>query len=214
MDRTSSQLRWRTAPGHLNDANATVYSSPSFDNNDLILGALSPTGQTTNAEGGWWDAGDYLKFVQTHSYVVALMLIGVRDFPNQMGSLSATSNYTNEAQFGLNWLQQMWNDSTQTLYYQVGIGTDFKSSDYLSDHDIWRLPQVDDTYEGTDPVYQYISAIWLRFLWPVRLDRRSVRIFKPGASPPISAECFQVFQATNQTLANQCIFRGRAMYLI
>ena len=51
----------RTAPGHLNDATATVFSSPSFDNNDLILGALAPTGQTINAEGGWWDAGDYLK---------------------------------------------------------------------------------------------------------------------------------------------------------
>ncbi|MFZ0438016.1 MAG: glycoside hydrolase family 9 protein, partial [Candidatus Sulfotelmatobacter sp.] len=146
----------RTAAGHLNDASATVYSSPMFNGNDLILGSLSPTGATINAEGGWWDAGDYLKFVQTHSYVVALMLIGVRDFPNQMGSLSTTSNFTNEAQFGVNWLQQMWNDSTETLYYQVGIGTDFKSYDYLSDHDIWRLPQADDTYGGSSPVYQYI----------------------------------------------------------
>ena len=199
----------RTAPGHLNDATATVFSSPSFDNNDLILGALAPTGQTINAEGGWWDAGDYLKFVQTHSYVVALMLIGIRDFPNQMGSLSTTSNYTNEAQFGLNWLQQMWNDSTQTLYYQVGIGTDFKSYDYLSDHDIWRLPQVDDTYEGSDPGYQYI---------------RNRPVFVAGAAgSPVSpnlagrlaadfAECFQVFQATNQTLANQCIFAAEHVF--
>ena len=126
----------RTAAGHLNDASATVYSSPTFNSNDLIIGSLSPTGATINAQGGWWDAGDYLKFVQTHSYVVALMLIGARDFPSQMGSLSTTSNYLNEAQFGLSWLQQMWNDSTQTLYYQVGIGTDFKSYNYLSDHDI------------------------------------------------------------------------------
>jgi endoglucanase len=61
----------RTAAGHLNDAHATVYGSPAFDNNDLILGGLKPTGAIINAEGGWWDAGDYLKFVQTHSYVVA-----------------------------------------------------------------------------------------------------------------------------------------------
>ena len=199
----------RTAPGHLNDATATVFSSPSFDNNDLILGALNPTGQTINAEGGWWDAGDYLKFVQTHSYVVALMLIGVRDFPNQMGSLSTTSNYTNEAQFGLNWLQQMWNDSTQTLYYQVGIGTDFKSYDYLSDHDIWRLPQVDDTYEGSDPVYQYIRNR------PVFVAGAAASPISPNLAGRLAAdfaECFQVFQATNQTLANQCIFAAEHVF--
>src|SRR5580700_2980978 len=75
----------RTAAGHLNDASAAVYKKPQTDNNDNFIGSLIPTGETINAEGGWWDAGDYLKFVQTHSYVVALMLIGVRDFPRQMG---------------------------------------------------------------------------------------------------------------------------------
>ncbi|MDP9161733.1 MAG: hypothetical protein M3O09_16070, partial [Acidobacteriota bacterium] len=34
----------RTAAGHLNDANATVYSTPVFDNNDLVIGSLNPTG--------------------------------------------------------------------------------------------------------------------------------------------------------------------------
>ncbi len=131
----------RSAAGHLNDEHAAVYSSPVFDSDDNIIGSLSPTGATINAEGGWWDAGDYLKFVQTESYVVALMLIGARDFPHQMGSGSTTSNFRNEALFGLQWLQRMWDDSSETLYYQVGIGTDFESYSYLSDHDIWRLPQ-------------------------------------------------------------------------
>jgi len=199
----------RTAAGHLNDATATVYSSPMFNNNDEILGSLSPTGSTINAEGGWWDAGDYLKFVQTHSYVVALMLIGVRDFPNQMGSLSTTSNYTSEAEFGLNWLQQMWNDSTETLYYQVGIGTDFKSYNYLSDHDIWRLPQADDTYGGTKSVYQYIRDR------PVFVAGAAGSQISPNLAGRLSAdfaECFQVFDATNPTLANQCILAAEHIF--
>ncbi|MFZ0307231.1 MAG: glycoside hydrolase family 9 protein [Candidatus Sulfotelmatobacter sp.] len=199
----------RTAAGHLNDASATVYSSPMFNGNDLILGSLSPTGATINAEGGWWDAGDYLKFVQTHSYVVALMLIGVRDFPNQMGSLSTTSNFTNEAQFGVNWLQQMWNDSTETLYYQVGIGTDFKSYDYLSDHDIWRLPQADDTYGGSSPVYQYIRHR------PVFVAGAAGSTISPNLAGRLSAdfaECFQVFDATNAALANQCILEAEHIF--
>ncbi len=199
----------RTAAGHLNDATATVYSSPTFNSNDLILGSLSPTGATINAEGGWWDAGDYLKFVQTHSYVVALMLVGVRDFPSQMGSLSTTSNFTQEAQFGVSWLQQMWNDSTKTLYYQVGIGTDFKSSNYLSDHDIWRLPQADDTYGGTNSQYQYIRHR------PVFVAGAAGSKISPNLAGRLSAdfaECFQVFDATNPTLANECILEAEHIF--
>ena len=199
----------RTAAGHLNDASATVYSSPTFNNNDIILGGLSPTGATINAEGGWWDAGDYLKFVQTQSYVVALMLIGVRDFPNQMGSLSTTSNYTNETRFGINWLQQMWDDSSQTLYYQVGIGTDFKSFNYQSDHDIWRLPQDDDTYGGTNSQFQYIRHR------PVFVAGPAGSTVSPNLAGRLAAdfaECFQVFQATNPTLANQCIFAAEHVF--
>ena len=88
-----------------------------------------------------WDAGDYLKFVETTSYTIDMMQLGVRDFPNQMGAGSTPANFTAEAKFGLDWLQHMWDDTTQTLYYQVGIGTG--NSKIIGDHDIWRLPQAD-----------------------------------------------------------------------
>ncbi len=145
----------RTAPGHLNDADATVYETPKKidnDSNDTIdnkpptpplVAASLPT---VNVEGGWWDAGDYMKYVETTSYAVALMEIGVRDFPNQMGpgapanpaappvSVSfagtasgapASSDFDASAQFGINWLAEMWDDSTKTLYYQVDNSQDW-----------------------------------------------------------------------------------------
>src|SRR6476619_5884177 len=144
----------RTAPGHLNDANAMTYSTPSYNaGSGRFSGDLSPLGTRIDASGGWWDAGDYLKFVQTASYTDALLLAGVRDFPTQMAS--GSSNYTAEAKFGTDWLMRMWDDSTQTLYYQVGIGTG--NAKTLGDHDIWRQPQADDTYQGTNSVYRYIS---------------------------------------------------------
>ena len=87
----------RTAAGHLNDQSANVYFTPNVNNNGRFSGDLKPTGATIDASGGWWDAGDYLKFVQTESYTDVLMLIGVRDFPNQMGCGSPTSNFTAEA---------------------------------------------------------------------------------------------------------------------
>jgi endoglucanase len=199
----------RTVPGHLNDANATVFSTPKFDNNDNILGALKPTGATIDADGGWWDAGDYLKFVQTHSYVVVLMLIGIRDFPKQMGNRSTASDFTNEALFGLSWLQKMWDDKTRTLYYQVGIGTDFRSFDYLSDHDIWRLPQADDTYAGSDPTFQYIRH---RPVFVAGPARTKISPNLAGRLAADFAECYQVFASSNPTLANQCLLSAEHVF--
>src|SRR5215469_17239754 len=63
----------RTAAGHLNDQSANVYLTPNMNKNGRFSGSLTPTGAVIDASGGWWDAGDYLKFVQTHSYTVALM---------------------------------------------------------------------------------------------------------------------------------------------
>ena len=89
----------RTAPGHLNDESAKVYFTPTFDKKDNA-------GAVIDASGGWWDAGDYMKFVET-SYTVGMMLVGIRDFSNQMGASSTTSNFTAEAKFGLDWLQDV-----------------------------------------------------------------------------------------------------------
>jgi endoglucanase len=79
----------RTAPGHLNDAHAAVFQTPPLDSDDSIattLTPLTPTGAVIDASGGWWDAGDYMKYVETISYTVALQEIGIRDFPSQMGA--------------------------------------------------------------------------------------------------------------------------------
>ena len=71
-----------------------------------------------------------------------------------MGAGSATANFTAEAKFGTDWLLRMWDDPTRTFHYQVGIGTG--NAKTVGDHDIWRLPQADDTFGGTDPRYRYI----------------------------------------------------------
>ena len=144
----------RTAAGHLNDQSAMTYLTPHTTSSGRFKGDLTPLGVRINAAGGWWDAGDYLKFVQTTSYAVDLLLAGVRDFPGQMGPGSAASNFTAEAKFGAQWLLRMWDDSAKTLYYQVGIGEG--NAKTIGDHDIWRLPQADDTYGGTNPLYRYI----------------------------------------------------------
>jgi endoglucanase len=202
----------RTAAGHLNDQHAAVFSSPQFDADDNILGDLQPVGGAIDASGGWWDAGDYLKFVETHSYTVALMLVGVRDFPKQMGAASGSANFTNEAKFGLQWLKKMWNDDTQTLYYQVGIGTDFANNpNLLSDHDLWRLPQVDDTLGGTDPTLRYVRH---RPVFAAGAAGAKITPNLAGRLTADFAECSQVFRETQRDFADECLVAAERVFAL
>ena len=121
----------RTAAGHRNDASAKVYITPPMNTNGRFSGDLTPatlngSQDLINSAGGWWDAGDYMKFVETHSYTVGMMLVGIRDFPNEMGATGVTQNglhFPDEAKFGLDWLQEMWDDTNQILYYQMAIAS-------------------------------------------------------------------------------------------
>jgi len=193
----------RTAPGHLNDENAMTYLTPNYNaGSGRFSGDLTSLGISMDASGGWWDAGDYLKFVETTSYTVDLMLLLARDFPTQAGA-----GFTAEAKFGTDWLLKMWNDSTKTMYYQVGIGAG--NAKTISDHDIWRLPQADDTYGGTSSLYRYIR------------NRPVFRAGAPGAliSPNIAgrdaaafAECYQVFRVSDPTYADTCLQDAEDVY--
>ncbi len=191
----------RAAAGHLNDQHAKVYFTPTFNKKDSA-GPLTPTGAIIDASGGWWDAGDYMKFVETHSYTVALMLVGVRDFPNQMGGGSATSNFTAEAKFGLDWLQKMWDDNTKTFYYQVAVASG--GHNYVGDHDIWRLPQADDTWQNCVAPFEFICNRPV-FINTAGGAGASISPNLAGRLAADFAECYQVFKASNPAYANQCL---------
>jgi len=134
-------------PSHLNDASATVYQIPDFiansdgDTGDQISGNLTPLSGASpvNVEGGWFDAGDYLKFTFTASYADDLLYASAR----ALGS-GAPASLTAEAQYGTSWLNKMYNPTTKTLYLQVGIG-DGNESSYGGDHDLWRRPRAHDS---------------------------------------------------------------------
>jgi endoglucanase len=192
----------RTAPAHLNDMHAMTYRTPVANADDGFDGDLSPLGVRIDASGGWWDAGDYPKFVETTSYTVDLMLLGARDFPAQLGS-----GFTAEARFGTDFLLRMWDDQRRTLYYQVGIGEGNDTT--AGDHDIWRLPQADDRYGGHDPLYRYIR------------NRPVFRAGPPGSpvSPNLAgrdaaafALCYQVFRDSDPGYARKCVLAGEHIF--
>jgi endoglucanase len=197
----------RSAPAHLNDQTASVFTTPQVNGGGAFKGDLAATGETIDASGGWFDAGDYLKFVQTTSYTVDVLLAGVRDFPAQMGASAPAGGFTAEARFGVEWLLRMFDDRGGTLYYQVGIGEG--NAKTLGDHDIWRLPQADDGYGGSDSSARYIR------------HRPVFRAGPPGSpiSPNLAgrdaaafALCYQDYKSTLPTLAARCLLAAEHVF--
>ncbi len=216
----------RSAPGHLNDQNATVYQTPPLNSDDLITTTGTPltsTGKVIDASGGWWDAGDYMKYVETISYTVALQEIGVRDFPSQMGSNAprnpppppasisyagnaagapSSPDFTPEAEFGIRFLLKMWDDNSRTLYYQVGNSQDWTNFTDLSDYDIWRLPQADDDWDACSSDSTFICHR------PVFIAGPAGSPISPNLAGRLAADfavCYQLNRTSKPDLANQCL---------
>jgi hypothetical protein len=134
-------------PAHLNDRRLGWYAWPRYESadSDVILGsALTPLGGAkVNLEGGWLDAGDFIKFTHTVAYADALLFASARALAD-----SAPASLATEARFGLRWLRKAWNPRTGVLALQVGIGSGNTAGTFNGDHDVWRLPQRDDALTG------------------------------------------------------------------
>lgn len=194
-------------PSHLHDRRAKVYRELRFTS-DLVPKDPVPVpgAPRVDVSGGWFDAGDYIKGVQTESYAAALLLVARRDHPDLLGP-GSTADLSDELAFELDWLLRMWDDQTRTLYYQVMLGDG--NERYAGDHDLWRLPEVDDSYGGGDPYYRFVR------------HRPAFRAGRPGSpvSPNLAGRlaaafglCSQVFRATDPSLADRCLLAGQHVF--
>lgn len=153
-------------PSHLSDRTATVYATPRFSSDGASLEDDRPrqAGGPVDVAGGWFDAGDFLKFTHTASYSVIQMFLAARELPG-------TAGLPAEAQYGVRWLDRMWDGRSGTLYAQVGLGV---GNDRLrGDHDLWRLPEADDALRVTPGHRDHLLK-----------NRPVFRVNEPGA--PIS----------------------------
>lgn len=110
--------------------------SPCHMDDGVIEGGPR-NGERFDGSGGWHDAGDFLKFVETTSYVTALLLFGYEVNSSEHGTSGATASKAallNNARTGLDWLLKM-HPTPDEFYYQVGND---------GDHDSWRLPEQDN----------------------------------------------------------------------
>lgn len=189
-------------PAHASDSSARVYEPPRYRAGELA-GPLRPTGTTVDVSGGWFDAGDYLKFGGTASFTDVMLLFTLREYGAKLPGADALMR---EARFGTDWLLKTWDKKRRVLYEQVGIG-DGNGNSVLGDHDVWRLPQRDDGYHTRS----------LRFL----AHRPVFAANKPGApvSPNLAgreaaafALCAQVFRTSDPAYAHRCLLAGQTLY--
>ena len=133
-------------PAHLNDRSADVYAAPRYDgpDSDVIVGrSLARIGGPVDLEGGWFDAGDFIKFTHTTAYADALLYVAQRTL-----GASAPASLLPEARFGLAWLDKAWLEGQRSLLLQVGIGSGNQKGTFNGDHDLWRPPEADDALKG------------------------------------------------------------------
>lgn len=128
-------------PSHLLDRHAYVYARPHFERGSDVIKErnLHRIGGPVDVAGGWFDAGDYLKFTHSTAYADVLLYAAERELGKD-----APRTLRREARHGLAWLAKMWDARRKVLYIQVGIGSGNAAGTFHGDHDLWRLPQRDD----------------------------------------------------------------------
>ncbi|ONI83326.1 hypothetical protein ALI22I_32875 [Saccharothrix sp. ALI-22-I] len=79
-----------------------MYDTPVFvgEGGDELAEPLRPLDVTVDVEGGWFDAGDFVKFTHASAYSTASLLFAQRD--------RSTSALEAESRFGLRWLDKIW----------------------------------------------------------------------------------------------------------
>lgn len=196
----------RRRPAHLSETSAAVYEAPSFHGNALAK-PLVPTGEHVDVSGGWFDAGDYLKFVETASFTDVALLLAARDYSTGFSNPAALLS---EARFGTDWLLKMWDENRGVLYLQVGLGDGTRSESILGDHDVWRLPQADERIHPKPG-----SPKWLIAHPPVFAANAPGQPISPNLAGRLAGAfglCAQVFAKSDPLYAQRCLLAGQAIY--
>lgn len=193
------------SPSHLSDARATVYRTPVYRGTRLVS-PLTSTGAQVDASGGWFDAGDYLKFVETASFNDVMLLFTLR---TQASGVADPGALSTEARFGTDWLLKMWDQGQRVLHYQVGIG-DGNGHSVLGDHDLWRLPQADDHRQPRpgSPTY-FVSH---RPVLAANSPGQPISPNLAGRMAGAFALCAQVYAASDPTYARRCLTDAQTIY--
>jgi len=160
---------------------------------DGIIKGGPRDGQPFDATGGWHDAGDYLKFVETTSYAVVLMLFACDLRPRLLTRPTGVTGLPPllaRAKVGLDWLLKM-HPTPKEFYYQVGD---------KSDHEHWRLPE-DDSLAG-------------RKRWRPRPVFFGIGANLAGRTAAAFAMASRLYKRTNPAFAARCLSAAQSVFAL
>ena len=102
------------------------------------------TGGPVDVAGGWFDAGDYLKFTHSSAYNDVLLFTSAR-LLGRRAPHGARRRGAPRARLAH---EDVGPAPPARCYIQVGIGSGNEQGTFLGDHDRWRLPEADDHERG------------------------------------------------------------------
>jgi endoglucanase len=183
MQRSGTDtVTWREA-SHFGDAEAILHV-PDGDPADGKWKA-APDDRRIDVLGGWYDAGDHLKFTLTTSYTIYHLLLAYEAAPEIFETRHSTSDLPDildEIRHGLHYVLKLWPDR-DTFIVQVGDS---------SDHSVgWRLP-ADDEFDGQRPAKAALARVQMASV--VAVLARGARVMAPH-DPVLAGRCAAMARA-------------------
>lgn len=181
---------WRQA-SHPGDAATPLYVPEGNPSNGAWRAAES--GRRVDVRGGWYDAGDHLKFTLTTAYTVYHLLLAHEIAPTiftKVHSTSALPDILDEAKHGLDYLLKLWPDE-DTFIVQVGDARDHNLG--------WRLP-ADDELDGTRPAMAALAQVpMFSTVAALAKGARTLAVFDEAAADRYAAAAVALFERARRS---------------